>query len=374
MLSALLTRIRGQWPIFALGLATPVLAVGALLVQSDRGADSQEVSTSQAMLPHLASGASSSPGAPTQQYRPLDPIETTTTVAAAPTDGATAEPTTTAGTTASTGSSKGSTSKAGSARKTTTTLKKAAKGSTSGAGSSSSGGSSSGGSSSGSGSGSGGSPSGGSGGSGSGGTGGGGGTTTTAPVGPPAALLSDDFGSWSGAGFHTGDAIGAWRVRSDGGGQVTGSGRMTLVPLADDNSSNSAWVTTASAFGDLDLRADVTTTAQLHSSPSDDDAARVVFHGATGSDAYVLVLGTTSSRLDRVIGGNAVTLDSSGLGVGVGTTAAVRVLMVGSHIDVWIGFSHVLSVVDSSPRGAGPLGFGAVDANVDVDNVVVRDA
>lgn len=187
-------------------------------------------------------------------------------------------------------------------------------------------------------------------------------------------LLSDDFSGWTGATLHTGDAMNAWRVRSDGGGRVTGTGRMTLAPLADDGSSNSAWVTTASAFGNLDLRADVTTTAQLHSSPSDDDGARVVFHGSTGSDAYVLVLGTSGCRLDRVTGGTAVTLSASGLGVGVGTTSALRVLMVGSRIQVWIGSNYVVNVVDSSPRGAGPLGFGAVDANVDVDNVVVRDA
>ena len=342
--------LKHQWRIVVLGLATPVMAIGAVLMRSGDPTP-QEVATrpvgsrsaapagprsTSSVLVFGQGDAPAAPDAPTSEVGST--VDTAAPTGSEPADQGSTTPRSTG--TRSTGTRSTGTRSTG---RQSTVTRSGASGSQSKGSSIAASGSAPG------------NP---------------GGTGSPDPGSPSGAtvLLADDFSA--------GDT-GAWVVRSAGGGSVDFGGALHLAPApAGASESNRAWVSSRDAVGDFDLSATITTTGQLRTDgpPADDETARVLVHSVDGGDGYVVVLGLSGCRLEQVSVGSPTVLDSGSTGMGLGESTQVRVRQVGGQIDVWLGSTHALSFHDSSPVSWGPVGFGSIDSTVTVDDVVVDGA
>ncbi len=335
------SRFAGQWPIVILGLATPALALTALVVRP--GADGGPVS-------EVVSGEvqfESREGVPTT--RPTGGIQTIviTTTTAAPVEtvpttappAAKQSPDPSGGGTPSTTSRRPSsgtktTAKSTTKPRTTTTVRPGT-----GAGS----GASSGGS--------------------SGATGGGGGGGSGAP-----APFTESFSSVGAGPWSSGATFGAWIARSLGGGQVTTPGSLRLSPAAaSGGSTRTTSASTTQTWANVDVEATITNMDQTRSDEpaGDDESARLVVRGDAPGEGATLVLGLSGWRLEA--GGDVVA--SGGAGAPLGAAVRVRLRVSGTTAEVWIGGTKVGTAGVGS--GSGSVTFAGVDAQVNVDDVVI---
>lgn len=353
--SSIWQRFRGQLPIVALGLATPLLALTALVVRP--GSESRrEVVT-------VASDRTPTPTpvprtGPTTTFLPLAPEAPEVPTSGGPPETLPAE------------GSEPTPSRSGEVRPkgTAPTTKKTTSTTPTPGGSKTGGTTSSGSSGSGTGGGSGG---GGSGGGSSGGTGGGSSTTTA----PPSNIVFSDAMSYNGS-WSSGAGFGPWTVRSDGGGEVTGSGgAVVATPAAPGPGEKNTAIVTTGNFGDLDLTVVLSTVTVLPGGGGSGDAASILWHYADSARHYAFRVGPGGWAVVLVdpgeAGGRRNLAEGSSPSAGVGSNVTVRVRQVGSTISAYVGGSLV-AVVNDSSHSAGAIGLAATNASGRFDQVTVR--
>jgi len=330
-------RFAGQWPIVILGLATPLLALTALVVRP--GADGGPVSevVSGEVQFESRSGAST-----TQPSGGIQTIVITTTTAApvetvpttAPVVETTVEP------------SGGGGPPTTSPKKPTATMKSTAKSTAKPRTATTV------------------RPSAGTGSGSSGPTGGGGSTGGGGAVAP----FTESFATVGAGPWAAGATFGGWIARNLGSGQVTTPGSLRLSPAAaSGGATRTASASTTQTWANVDVEATIINMDQTRSDEpaGDDESARLVVRGDAPGEGATLVLGLSGWRLEA--GGDVVA--SGGAGTPLGMAVRVRLRVSGTTAEVWIGGAKVGTAGVGS--GSGSVTFAGVDAQVNVDDVVI---
>lgn len=367
--SSIWQRFRGQLPIVALGLATPLLALTALVVRPG-GEPRREVVT-------VASDRAPTP-------TPVPRSGPTTSVVSLTPPSSGGLPTGDGGSSAGNDSSAGSatdgvdprpsrpddadraSSRTAPTSKRTTSTKPSSPGSVGTGGTSTAGSGGSGTGSGGSGSGSGGSSGGGGGSSGSGGP------TTTAP---PSNVVFADAMSYTGS-WTAGQVFGPWTVRTDGGGGVSGSGgTVTLQPAVPDAGERNSVIVTAGNFADLDLTVVLSTVSVLPNGGGPTDVAGIVWHYVDSTRHYLFRAGPGGWAVVLVdpgeAGGRRNLAEGSSPAPGLGANVTVRIRQVGPTISAYVG-GTLVAVVNDATHSAGAIGLIATNSVGRFDQVTVR--
>lgn len=178
-------------------------------------------------------------------------------------------------------------------------------------------------------------------------------------------------GSWSSGG-----GFGPWTVRSDGGGDITGSGgAVVATPAAPAPGDKNTAIVTTGNFGDLDLTVVLSTVTVLPGGGGPSDVASILWHYADSARHYAFRVGPGGWAVVLVdpgeSGGRRNLAEGSSPSAGLGSNVTVRVRQVGSTISAYVG-STLVAVVNDSSHAAGAIGLAATNAAGRFDQVTVR--
>lgn len=194
--------------------------------------------------------------------------------------------------------------------------------------------------------------------------GGGGGTAPTTTV--PSNIVFSDPMNYAGA-WGLGGGFGQWSV-TQADGAVSGTG--SRVELAAPGNGRS--VVTARNFGNLDLSVRLESVAQGGGSAT----GWVLWHYTDDTHYLAAYIGTAGWGIVLVdpaqTGGVRVLAQGSGRTLAVGASVTLRVRQVGTAISVWADGSLLASPNDEEAPVAGAIGLASVGATTRFDDVVVR--
>ncbi|HZT64168.1 MAG TPA: DUF1080 domain-containing protein [Acidimicrobiales bacterium] len=218
----------------------------------------------------------------------------------------------------------------------------------------------------------------------SGGTTSGGTSTSSGTV-----LFSDGFESLPlGTGWLDGSVHGNWTSVYNGYGQngiaLDGTNVLSLSPAVSTTASttHAGLVTSVPSFGDMDLKVQVRTVAQLRQpAPNPWEVGWVQWHYTDDNHFYYLILKPNGWELGKEY------LDSSGaqnqqfLATGssptypVGQWNKVEIKQVSNAITVWANGTQLATYTDTqNPYLKGVIGLYSEDSTVHFDNVQVSSA
>lgn len=189
-------------------------------------------------------------------------------------------------------------------------------------------------------------------------------TTTTAP--PPNVLFSDPM-AYSGA-LGIGGSFGSWSVATATGNDAVGTGSdLELAAAAAERT-----VVVGPGFGDLDLSVRVESVAQGGGSST----AWVLWHYLdaahylgvyVGGDGWAVLLVDPAQA-----GGLRLLAQGSDTTLAPGSATTVRVRQVGSSISVWSSGALLANVSDGDAPVSGAIGLASVGSTSRFGDVVVH--
>jgi hypothetical protein len=152
----------------------------------------------------------------------------------------------------------------------------------------------------------------------------------------------------------------------------TGAKLSSQVPTSPDE-THSALLVGPRAWGDQTISLRTTTLDQLRtgSAPNTWEVGWVMFHFRDLANYYYFILKTNGYELGKKQGSDAqIFLDTGDLPTLVlGKAHAVKVVVRGARIRVWVDAAKVVDFTDPSPLPAGSVGLYEEDSRVSFDSV-----